>query len=419
LEQAEWPSLGAFAASCIEVMSRGDRCVVFFREGYIGVQPTVANLARFLDAAGYDVTVYTSPVDAPDAGDLGGVHLEVLRTAPLLERLGDLGHGRFRLWKVARRLWPEGERFAWRAFREEQRRRPRGRRTVYVGVDVDGALAALLCARALGGSYIFLSLELKAIAQLRSGLRGLMARQVYRQSAGVTVQGRDRLGVLTRELRWEHPNVFILPNSPYSAQSSPAAFDFRARLGIPAGARVALQAGMINDTACAMEVARGFEGVAGWALVLHERLKRSADEPYMTQLRSLNGSNLYLSLDPVPYDQVDAIFAAADVGLCFYKPYGEADENFRLISSSGKLTHYLKHGKPVLVSDVPPLVEVVEAYRCGLVVKDPSNREEIQQALRSIADRYDDFSENARRCFVERYDFGRAMKQLAGFMDTL
>jgi glycosyltransferase involved in cell wall biosynthesis len=401
-------------------MRHSDRCVIFFREGYVGVQPTVANVARYLEATGYEVTIYANPTDAPDPGDLGGVRIEYLRATPMVERIGAVGRGRFRLWKVGRRIVPEAHQFAWRCFVRELRARGGGAgRTVYIGVDADGALAALLCARLFARSYLFLSLELKAMAELRRGLRGAMARVAYRCSAAVTVQGRDRLAVLTRELRWEHPQVFILPNSPYSAGPTATAFDLRARLRIAPTQRIALQAGMINDVTCASELARGFAAIPGWALVLHERLKRSADDPYLRGLRKLNAGNLHLSLDPVPYDQVGGVFGAADIGLCFYKPQGPDDENFRLISSSGKLTHCLQHGKPVLVSDVPPLVELVEAYRCGIVVKHPADSAELALALSTVSERYEEMSRNASRCFAERYDFGRAMEPVTRFMDQL
>jgi glycosyltransferase involved in cell wall biosynthesis len=307
------------------------------------------------------------------------------------------------------------------AWREVRIRLRDPRRTVYVGVDANGAGAALLSAALLRRSYVFLSLELKAMERLRKTFRGAVARLAYRRASGVTVQGMDRLEVLARELRWKHENVFILPNSPFADEGAarPAAGgnEMRARWGIAPGKRIALQAGMINDATCSPELAKGFRGSPDWALVLHERQKRSPDEPYLAGLREINPRNLCLSLEPVPYDQVDEIFAAADIGLAFYKPSGPNDDNFRLISSSGKLPHYLKHGKPVLVSDLPSLSAVVEEFQCGFIIKDPSDEAEVAAALEQVSRRYAELSRNALRCFAERYDFGKSAATLMRFMN--
>jgi glycosyltransferase involved in cell wall biosynthesis len=401
------------------------RCVIFFFEGYIGVQPTVANLARAMGRAGYDVTIYVPQTTwAPTPGALGeGVRIAYLRPRPTLARIGELGFGRFRLKKVAARVVPHATAFALRGLLLEARDRARGRRrTVYVGIDPDGASAALLSAQLLGRSFVFLSLELKTMSRLRRGLRGRVARLAYKRAAAVVVQGTDRLAVLTRELRTTHRNVFILPNSPFAAEDlgrTRQTFDLRSTLKIGPTKRVALQAGMINEVTCAEELARGFARQSDWALVLHERQKRAPSDPYLARLRELNSRNLYLSLDPVPYDEIDGVFAAADIGLAFYQSKDPADENFRLVSSSGKLPHYLKHRKPVLVSNLPSLVEVVEAYDCGLAIKDPSDADEIGAALERVLSRYEEMSRNAARCFTERYDFGRNAAVLTRFMNAL
>jgi hypothetical protein len=298
-------------------------------------------------------------------------------------------------------------------------------RTVYLGVDTAGAVAAWISAGLLRRSFIFVSLELRMAESQRTGPRAFLIRLAYRKAACVAIQALDRFEVLNRELRWKHPTVFILPNSPYADASTSggatAAGDnyFRGQLGVAAGKRIALQAGMINDITCCRELAKGFSGSSDWALVLHERQRRSPDEPYLARLRESNRTNLYLSLDPVPYDQVDRVFAAADIGLAFYQPEGPEDENFRLISSSGKLPHYLKFGKPVLVSNLPALADVVREFECGVVVDDPSDPDEIAAALQAVLSRYDKLSRNALRCFSERYEFGKSAAPLTRFIESL
>jgi glycosyltransferase involved in cell wall biosynthesis len=193
----------------------------------------------------------------------------------------------------------------------------------------------------------------------------------------------------------------------------------RSSLRIGNTQRIALQAGMINDIACCQELARGFAGLSDWTLVLHDRHERSALDPFLVHLRQLNRGNLRLSLKPLPYDQIHRIISSADVGLAFYHPKNAADVNFSRVSSSGKLPHYLQHGKPVLVSTLPSLTEIVESFECGIAIRAPSNSEEVGAALECILSKYATFSANALVCFRERFEFGKFAQPLIEFCDRL
>lgn len=388
------------------------RCAIFFYEGYLGVSPTNVNLAKALARAGYDVTIYTMPTEAPDAGELPGVKVVRLRPGPLAAAAA-------RLLPI-----PASVRYMLQGLASELKAAVTGRdRTVYVGVDVKGGMAAALSSVLLRRRFVFVSLELRIPPEQKRGVQGALARFAYRRAAAALAQGTDRFELLTREFHWQHPTTFTLPNAPFAddAGSGPAPDDhlFRDKFAIPAGKRIALQAGMINEITCSTALATGFAGAGDWALVLHERYKRSPDEPYLAGLRERNPRNLYLSLDPLPYDQIERVFAGCDIGLAFYQPETPDDDNFRFISSSGKLTHYLKYGKPVLVSDLPPLRQLIDEYNCGLVVKNPADPAEMSAALDQIASRYDEFSRNALRCFAERYDFGKGAEPVIRFMAGL
>jgi glycosyltransferase involved in cell wall biosynthesis len=399
------------------------RCVLLFYEGYLGVSPSTLNLAKAFASTGYQVTIYTTPGSAPPVGDMGGVRIVVTQPSPFTQWLKGLGVGRFRVGRIARKLVPLAPLIAYstRVLWKELPSVARRAHTVYVGIDMDAGLGALLCATVLRRRYVFLSLELPEWSPARrGGLQGALVRLAYRRSAAAMTQGQDRLAMMTRDFRWPHPTVFILPNSPFADRDDTNDDSFlRTRLAVPSNRRIALQAGMIEDTSCCLALARGFAGAGDWALVLHERMQRSPEDAYIAALRAANDDNLYVSLDPVPFDQVDKVFRSADIGLAFYQPRGPDDDDFRHISSSGKLPHYLKYGKPVLVSRLPALVQLVEEYDCGLVVDDPSNPTEIQTALRRISERYTELSRNAQRCFAERYDFGRAARPIIDFVAGL
>jgi glycosyltransferase involved in cell wall biosynthesis len=164
-----------------------------------------------------------------------------------------------------------------------------------------------------------------------------------------------------------------------------------------------------------MELARTFESLDfGYALVLHERMKREDGDPYIRELRKINGRNLFLSLDPLPIEEVDRLYASATIGLAFYKAL---DSNFSLMSmASGKLGYYLKHGKPVLVNDLPSLSTFVESREIGVVVRDPCDPAQVRRAVESILANYARFSANARKCFLEELDFDRNVLPVTTFL---
>jgi glycosyltransferase involved in cell wall biosynthesis len=87
--------------------------------------------------------------------------------------------------------------------------------------------------------------------------------------------------------------------------------------------------------------------------------------------------------------------------------------------ASGKLTFYLKHGKPVLVSNFLSLSQLVEKYKFGIVINEPSDPQEIKTAIDKIISSYSMYSNNARLCFEQELDFGKKMESILSFIDSL
>ena len=77
------------------------------------------------------------------------------------------------------------------------------------------------------------------------------------------------------------------------------------------------------------------------------------------------------------------------------------------------------HGKPVLVSNLDSLSRLVERYKIGIVIQEPSNSLEIQSAIEIILSNYPFYSENAKRCFEEEFDFTKKVKPILSFMSSL
>ena len=395
-------------------------CSIYFPQGHFGVSPTMIGLTRALANEGFEVTVYGTLNSYATVGHLPeNVELVWLPEAGrwLKAIRGITVRGAWRLRQLAPLL--ESMIFTWRVLLKRVKRRkgrPRGE-SIAIGVNCDGAIAALVGAWILGEPYMFLSLEM---ARKPADYRWIgapwrwIACRALPGARSLIIQGLDRVEILTRQYGWKHPSILFLPNSagPTQENVGPQEDFFRKKFGLTEEAPIALQAGMIDDAACSVSLAEAFSGIAGWALVFHERRERSLDEPYLRKLHSVNSCNLYLSLDPVPFDRLGEIIDAATVGLVFYAPEASNDEGLGALSSSGKLALYLRYGKPVLVSRLPALVEAVDSFGCGVVIENPRDGREIEAALRRIARAHPEYSRNARRCYKERFDFEGRVAQV-------
>ncbi len=410
--------------------------VIYFQDGYIGVAPTVLGFANELTAAGHDVHIRGLETEYPSPG-----HLSPSCHVATFSRLTDEPLG-VKLCSWMRRmklatLLPLIE-LGWFAFRNLllDRRIPaeqRGLRRINIGVDLQGGVLAWWQSVLARSRYVWLSLELPGPPSYRrlEKLVGWLEARALGSAAALIIQDPDRLRSLSRHRSPLPLRVFYVPNSagPPAFRSPPASSDnylrssnnyLRRKLGIDPERfpYIALQAGMIQEEVYPQELAKAFSRIdSGFALVFHDRHKRSEKDPYVRLLRSHNSRNLFLSLDPVPFDEVDAIFASATVGLVFYRP---VDDNFAMIASaSGKLSFNLKHGIPVLMNSLPSLAALNERYEFGVMVRDPQDPAELSAALKTIMSRYDFYSANARRCFQEELDFQTKFVPLREFLEAL
>jgi len=137
-------------------------------------------------------------------------------------------------------------------------------------------------------------------------------------------------------------------------------------------------------------------------LVMHERAKRTINEPYINKINNLGSNKLSLSLSPVDYNSLNNIINSCDIGLVIYKPQGYGYSWHNIAKASGKLADYLAFGKPVICSDLPDLTTLIHKYNCGLVFH---SYEEIPDLVCKIMSNYQYYSKNSFDCFNKEFDF--------------
>lgn len=398
-------------------------CYIFFYEGYIDIAPTINSLSRILDKQGFWINIFVT-LDNDNTQEKLGEKINIIYFKRVLNTLNFLKY--LTPFKTLIKFLNTAI-FSLQCFNkiyQNSHLRETSKNHINVGVDFNGSLAALLCYYFFKQKYFFLSLELSEPRKhLIYRFLSKIVSLAYKKAECVIIQDQDRFEVLCEFYQYRHPKVFYLPNSPLhdscsTDKNSRNFFRDKFNLSQEKFPYIVLQAGMLNDISCARELTQSFASIDnGCALVLHTPTivdEFTEEMKYMKLLQQMNSKNLFLSLNPVPYEQVDNIYKSSTIGLTFYN---KQENNFtKIATASGKLAFYLKHGKPVLVSNIKALSHLVNKYKCGLIIKDPSNPEEIESAIDKIIDSYDEYSKNARACFESEFSFEKKMEPILSFI---
>jgi hypothetical protein len=198
-----------------------------------------------------------------------------------------------------------------------------------------------------------------------------------------------------------HQPFVELPNSPSGAVGTADRDEFRKRLRVAADDVLVLHSGGVYPWTRVPELMSALPSLAANTVVMLQMNTRAdASTRELYELLECAYPVRFLP-DPVPYDQVDEAVAACDIGVALYR-----DENPNIAHTgkgSGKLTRYLRAGKPVIVDRTGSLEWVAE-YGAGERITDVA---ELPLAIERITSRYDHYAQRARECFAEHLSFER------------
>lgn len=174
------------------------------------------------------------------------------------------------------------------------------------------------------------------------------------------------------------------------------------------------QIGMIHDNVYSYELANIFNKLDNVILIYHDRHIIDKNEPYIKKLINVNSKNLYLSSLTYDFNELHLAYEPIDIGIALYR---FVDDNFGLIGrASGKLSFYLKYRKPVIVNKLDGYSDLIEEYNCGVVINDINNCSEWNSALDKIKNNYEDYSDNAYRCYLNEFDFKMKSKNFIEYI---
>ncbi|MBF2067317.1 MAG: hypothetical protein IGS39_23305 [Calothrix sp. C42_A2020_038] len=400
-------------------------CSIFFYEGWLGVAPTVINLAKILANIGYSVIIYA------------GKHSDLIHPSSLDENITVVYFDKpkfvdcikHQLWKIKLSSLHNLVDFITFAIQillwNFKQKNESLKREVSIGIDTNGSILAWIESFIFKSCLVYLSLELTIENQFRKfdKIRQLLERLSFRNSSCLLIQDEDRCDFLCTQLKYKHHQVFYLPNTvDYDASIADQKcinnyFREVFQLDEEKYPYLVTQAGMLCDSVFAKELATAFKNIRnGFALIYHERRKRDLEEPYIKLLKEINSKNLFLSLNPLPYEQIHQVFDATTIGLALYR---EIDENYaKIAKASGKLSAYLQHGKPVIMSNLESLVKLNDKYKFGKVIQDISCSAEIESALQDIINNYELYSKNAKYCFEQEFMFSTKVEPFLNFINA-
>lgn len=408
-------------------------CSIIFFDGYVSLAPTIINLSKFLDKCGYLVTIFATQNNALPQPKKIGIGVQILYFPKILNsflyRIKQVKKI-ITLIVILQTIIYSCQYFFYIIQNDYQSKQKKSH--INIVIDASGLfIYAVLWFYFFNKKFIFLSLEIDTPREVGfiSKVYKEITKLAYKKSECVIIQDEDRFKTLSEYYEYQHPKVFYLPNSPLNdclhEENLRNFFRDKFNLSKEQFPYIVLHAGQLNDIVCSKSLARAFASIDnGCALIYHGveaaigALKE--EHPYIKSLRQVNSKNLFLSLNPLPFEEVDKIYASSTIGLAFYANEFAKDDNYsKIAKASGKLAQYLKHGKPVLVSSLPSLSQLVEKYQFGIVINNPSDSQEIKLAIDKILTFYDKYSENAKLCFEAEFDFEKRIEPILSFIDSL
>lgn len=426
------------------------RIAIVFYETYLGCAPSLINAARLFDEHGWDVDIvmrdsaaeYAQP---PQLGD----HVVILRIPSVAVPEESPGRaptpsGERVTWKSRlRRVLPhrlassleaardQGQAIAaavrpsvWtirRHFVENVATATRGRHyDAVIGVDMLGLAAARPLAARHRVPLVYWSLEIMFLRDFWSPVwRRIKRRERADHGAAslLVIQDAEREHALCAENRVSNVPTLFIPNSPRGQVAPDLGRDhFRRQFRLRDDTQVILHAGSICEGMRSSDLAAC---AATWPdnqmLIFHSHTPIDLHTHYYRDIVTSGAERVLISTQPVPYDELDSLMAAADVGIVIYD--STLGPNFQLLAgASGKLSHYLRCGVPVISVDNPSIARVLEEHQCGIGV---DRVEDVADAVQTILADHANYRDRATQTYQDQFEFEKHFHSLLNFLEGI
>jgi|GEM_PF-6251263 len=217
------------------------------------------------------------------------------------------------------------------------------------------------------------------------------------------IHDEHRAQMLSADARISRSCIELLPNAPRGQGRIVSSRMLHKRFRLPEETRLLLAPGTVNPAFESEETVRAAQDLPeGWCCVIHSAQRRGREEAYIRRLEAANvHQRALLSLEPVPFAQVEELMASATIGLALYGRAGGPNTT-EVGLASGKLCHFLQLGVPVIVSDFPSLREFVLTHRVGLPLRDFA---ELPKLIAEIESDLAGYRSRAAACFTRELSY--------------
>jgi len=279
-----------------------------------------------------------------------------------------------------------------------------GGHEVFIGGDPGSLIAAHSLAKKKKGVLIYWSLELYIEKELDNfGLKILKrSERKCNQHALCTVDFGDLRCKILQEENGLNPRTMIsVPNSQIGPGEIARNYYFNDKLNIPRNKVIILHAGGLFTPS--VRVKDIFQSIPEWPddyiLVLHTHQRPYPGCGFSIPEEYLN-KKIFLSDDPVPFDQLDTIYSSCDIGIMVHGPMGGSYFKNLYYSdlSVGKIFHHVKVGVPVIIRNLPGYPELIEGRQAGVCINSPTD---ILPAIQRIMNNHDQYRLNALKLHEE------------------
>ena len=278
-----------------------------------------------------------------------------------------------------------------------------------IGIDV-GIIEAALLASLIGVSYGLISYEIFFASEIRANVKQ-MEIDACKNISFAVVQDEIRGALLCQENSILPEKLIYIPVSgcgykPYKKKKL-----WHDHFQISSEKKIALLIGSIDTWTMVDELIHAAKNINDeWQIVIHSKYgATSFDDAMLNKIKNIK--NIHIS--DICYRSIgdmENALHSADLGVAFYKTIENSiynGKNMQFIGmSSGKVSTYLQHGLPVLISNYEPMATLLTEYEIGYFVQS-----DIANAFNSI-DLFK-IKENNIKIFFEKYlDLSHTIKPL-------
>lgn len=258
-------------------------------------------------------------------------------------------------------------------------------------------------------SVFYLSLELDEISLINPFTNPYKyycykkVKKAFSIIKNIIIQDESRANILIEEfnLNKNNFNFHLLPNSVSQANSFERSNYLKNKFNI--NNHIILHIGQISEAALSYEIALSLNNQTRYSLVFHDKKNTDINDPYIQLIAKSTNFPVHFSLSPVELKELDEIILSAKIGILGYS--SNFGKNFEMITmASGKLIMLLRLGIPVIIMEFPGIRELIDKYKCGIVVK---HWDEVIPAADLIMDNLELYSNNALTCFINEFDFNK------------